>query len=261
MRRGSRWVSPQFAASANRAWVSAKRADSAATMRSAASASSSPPVTQYPWTEAITGCGRLASRSITEAWKCGRGDRVGPEMSAPAEKHGPAPRTTTTPISSTWASRSARWASSATNVAISRALRLLGRLRVSKATESRSSRRTGSGAGPGAGAVELVITGPSAVRWRRLVVSAIGSISLLFYCDLVALLSLEGRSDDVHGFNPRHLNCRRSGGQHRRLADGRPDAAVLVLRPRRDLARTRTRAQGRREGEHFLPAHRDGTDP
>lgn len=145
IRRGRRCVMPQAPTRPHLPWVSANRADRAAMITSAASASSNPPVKHTPCTAAITGCGSFASRAITPSLK-----RLSvkpapiPPISAPAQNARPFALTRTQPMESVCRSSVAQWASSSSKVAVSSALSLSGRFRVSVQSPSRSSRKTRS---------------------------------------------------------------------------------------------------------------------
>src|SRR5208283_1840094 len=93
----------------------------------------------------MTGCGRSARRSTVSDWKLGRGGRSPFAISArswPAEKHRPAPRTTTSPMRSVSFAIASICARKSMNISTLIELSLSGRLSVSVASPSLSSRST-----------------------------------------------------------------------------------------------------------------------
>ena len=148
IRSGSRTDIPQIGAMPNFPCVSLNTADSPATMRSQPRTSSRPPVKQWPFTLAITGCGSASRASIVSAWYRGvgrllaRGDRS--EVVAGTERT-PGSRQDDTPRSSRSAQRSRRCARAArrTTPGLS-AFSLSGRFSVIVTTPSASSRSTSS---------------------------------------------------------------------------------------------------------------------
>ena len=127
----------------------AKVADRAATRRSHIVARSNPPASAGPWTEAISGSGKLRSRSCqrsldahSASWTDSSSNS---RRSNPAEKTAPVEAITTTRTDSSPArASSASLISSRTR--IDRALRFAGRSSVSQATAS-SGRETDTKSG------------------------------------------------------------------------------------------------------------------